>query len=125
MDTNKATKRITTNELRDLLEGMQKEIPDLKKQLSKARDLKSSNDDKIHLEPETLTDEEVSKNENVEPIDDGNAKEVIASKEFGGYEKFIGGYAKTNPRDQNSELQIFNALRQTTHCPKLIKFLKG
>ena len=70
VDTNKTTKRIRTSELRDLLEEMQKEIPDLKRQLSKARDLKVSNDDKISLKPETSTNEEVSKNENVEPIDD-------------------------------------------------------
>ena len=91
MDTNKTTKRIRTSELRDLLEEMQKEIPDLKKQLSKARDLKSGNDDKISLNPETSTDEEVSKKENIEPTDDANVAETITSKEFGGIRNLLEG----------------------------------
>ena len=97
VDTNKTSKRIRTSELRDLLEEMQKEIPDLKKQLSKARDLKSGNDDKISLNPETSTYEEVSRKENVEPIDNGNATETAASKEFGGIRNLLEDMQKEIP----------------------------
>ena len=122
-DTNKAIKSITTSELRDLLEGMQKEIPDLKKQLSKASDLKASNNSKIHLEPETLTDEEVSKNENVEPIDDGNANDVIASKEFGDMRNLLEGMQKQIPEIKT---QITDFQRVTTNdaLSKIDKVLK-
>ena len=124
VDTNKATKIITTNELRDLLEGMQKEIPDLKKQLSKARDLKASNDGKIHLEPETLTDEEVSKNENVEPIDDGNAKEVIASKEFGDMRNLLEGMQKQIP-EIKTQITEFQRVKTNDALSKIDKVLEG
>ena len=123
-DTNKATKIITTSELRDLLEGMQKEIPDLKKQLSKARDFKASNDGKIHLEPETLTDEEVSKNENVEPIDDGNAKEVIASKEFGDMRNLLEGMQKQIP-EIKTQITEFQRVKTNDALSKIDKVLEG
>ena len=123
-DTNKATKIITTSELRDLLEGMQKEIPDLKKQLSKARDFKASNNGKIHLEPEILTDEEFSKNENVEPIDDVNATEVIASKEFGDMRNLLEGMQKQIP-EIKTQITEFQRVKTNDALSKIDKVLEG
>ena len=122
VDTNKTTKRIRTSELRDLLEEMQKEIPDLKKQLSKARDLKSGNDDKISLNPETSTNEEVSKKENVEPIDDGNATETAASKEFGGIRNLLEDMQKKIP-EIKTQITDFQRIEKNDTLSKIDKIL--
>ena len=122
VDTNKTTKRIRTSELRDLLEEMQKEIPDLKRQLSKARDLKSSNDDNISLEPETSTDEEVSKKENVEPIDDCNATETAASKEFGGIRNLLEDMQKKIP-EIKTQITDFQRIEKNDTLSKIDKIL--
>ena len=122
VDTNKTTKRIRTSELRDLLEEMQKEIPDLKKQLSKARDLKSGNDDKISLNPETSTNEEVSRKENVESIDDGNATETAASKEFGGIRNLLEDMQKKIP-EIKTQITDFQRIEKKDTLSKIDKIL--
>ena len=101
---------------------MQKEIPDLKRQLSKARDLKSSNDDKISLEPETSTDEEVSKKENVEPIDDGNTTETAASKEFGGIRNLLEDMQKQIP-EIKTQIIDFQRIEKNDTLSKIDKIL--
>ena len=122
VDTNKTTKRIRTSELRDLLEDMQKEIPDLKKQLSKARDLKSGNDDKISLNSETSTDEEVSKKENIEPTDDGNAAETAAPKEFGGIRNLLEDMQKQIP-EIKTQITDFQQIEKNETLSKIDKIL--
>ena len=122
VDTNKTTKRTRTSELRDLLEEMQKEIPDLKRQLSKARNLKSSNDDNMSLEPETSTDVEVSKKENVEPIDDGNITETAASKEFGGIRNLLEDMQKQIP-EIKTQITDFQRIEKKDTLSKIDKIL--
>ena len=122
VDTNKTTKRIRTSELRDLLEEMQKEIPDLKKQLSKARDLKSGNDDKISLKPETSTNEEVSKKENIEPTDDANVAETITSKEFGGIRNLLEDMQKKIP-EIKTQITDFQRIEKNDTLSKIDKIL--
>ena len=124
-DDANATETITSKEfggIRNLLEDMQKEIPDLKRQLSKARDLKSSNDDNISLEPETSTDEEVSKKENVEPIDDGNATETAASKEFGGIRNLLEDMQKKIP-EIKTQITDFQRIEKNDTLSKIDKIL--